>query len=388
MQSQDLSILEMFGWIYEDLDIDKIENKFVDLVSSVFGFDRVALFFVKHKKEMLAGKLSRGFDPEVVRNMEIPIRGDSEFVKPLITGSAFRSEGNGQASGGPLALRRFALIPIVAKKRAACWEIKNCAVQDCPVHGKRWMRCWLMPGTKCGGSVQCTPAEKAAQCSGCPIFTDQGAVDAVEGVMVVDNSHSRKPITDDMITILSIIAHTVGMAINNSKLYQKTLDVSIRDALTNLYNRRYFNERLLDEVERARRYVEPLSLIICDIDHFKRVNDTYGHPVGDQILRWVADALRVNLRKIDVISRYGGEEFAVILVNTDKESSVSLAEKLRGAIQEEPFRWDGKNDIRISVSFGVAAVGPECRSFDSLIVSADKALYRAKATGRNRVCAL
>jgi len=386
MQDHDLSILEMFGCLYEDLDIDKIEEKFVELVNSVFSFDRTALFFVKHKKEMLTGKLAKGFNREIVRTIEVPIKSDSLLVKPLITGIPLRHEG---PAGDPytelLGLKRFAMVPIVNKKRAACWEINNCGERDCPAHGKRWVRCWLVSGTKCGDGNHASLADKSLQCSMCPIFTAQNHIEAVEGVMLVDNSLTDKPIPDDVVTILSIIAHTVGMAINNSKLYQRTLDVSIRDALTDLHNRRYFNERLLDEVERARRYNEPLSLIICDIDHFKRVNDTHGHPVGDTVLRWVSDVLRNTLRKNDVISRYGGEEFATVLLNTDKVQALEIAEKLRGAFAGHPFKHCSI-DVAITLSFGVAVLGTDSRTFEGLVAQADKALYRAKANGRNRVC--
>ena len=375
----------MLGCIYEDLDIDKIEERFVELVHQVFSFDRVALFFVKHKKEVLYGKLSKGFDPEVIRGMEIPIRGKSILMDPLISGTPIHSPlMNEDDYVRPLQLDNFALIPIVSKKRVSCWKIKECGAADCPAFGKKWIRCWLVEGTKCSRGTELTVEEKAKQCATCPIFTDHD-FQSIEGVMIIDNSISNKPITDDLVTLLSIIAHSVGLAINNSKLYMRTLDVAIRDSLTSLHNRRYFDERLLDEVERARRYDEKLSLIICDIDHFKKVNDTYGHPVGDSVLYWVAELLRDTLRKTDVVSRYGGEEFAALLINTDIDQAVQIAEKLRSIIEEQPFRH-GDIDIPVTLSFGVSSLMSDSVGFEGLISSADKALYSAKARGRNRVC--
>ena len=386
MQNNDLAVLEMLGCINEDLDIDKIEQTYIDLVSDVFSFDRVALFFVKHKKAVLQGKLSRGFDSEVVNRMEIPLNDRSLMMTPLMTGIPMRGGLNDTDQHITLLrMTNFALIPIVVKKRVACWEIKKCHSEDCPAYGKKWIRCWLAAGTKCKSNADGSPAGKNAQCVECPIFANM-SMDAVEGVMIVDNSLSLNPITDEVITILSIIAHTVGQAINNSKIYQKTLDVAIRDDLTGLHNRRYFNERFLDEVERAGRYGETLSFLMCDIDHFKRVNDTYGHPTGDEVLRVIAGGLRNTLRKNDVLARYGGEEFSVILINTDKSQATGIAEKLRQTIEEMSFAGRGGEKIRVTASFGVSTLGDDARSFEGLIASADSALYQAKARGRNRVC--
>ncbi len=385
MENTELTLLEMIGSVYEDLDTDKIEERFVELVNDRFHFDRVALFFLKHRKEVLQGKLSRGFAPGMIENTVIPIKTDSTIVRPLITGIPARicTDDPGQ-SERLLGLANSVLVPIVNKKRIPCWEIKNCNQPGCPAYGKKWLRCWLVPETRCSGEAAASLAEKAGQCSTCPIFATFN-MDAIEGVLVADNSISNRPITEDTITLISVIGHTVGMAINNSKIYMKTLDVAIRDSLTSLHNRRYFNERLLDEVERARRYGDSLSLIMCDIDHFKRINDTYGHPVGDEVLCWVAETLRKGLRKTDVISRYGGEEFAVLLSNAGRDQAFAIAEKLRRSIEECPF-VHRESPIAVTLSFGISTFGVDSRKFEGLIESADKALYKAKAQGRNRVC--
>lgn len=384
LQKYDYNILEMLGCINEDLDMDKIEEKFVGLVSEVFSFDRVALLYVKHKKEVLQGKLSKGFAPEVINNLEIPLRGNSVLIKPLITGiPTLNSLSGADEYTAALHLSNFAIIPIISRKRVACWDVKNCKAFDCPAYGAKWVRCWMVAGTKCSNGSDIGLEGKAALCAECPIFADRN-LDAIEGVMIVDNSISNRPITDEIIAVLSIVAHSVGAAINNSKIYMKTLDVAIRDDLTGLHNRRYFNERLLDEVERVRRYGGALGLIMCDIDHFKKINDTYGHPVGDRVLCRIAELLGMTLRKSDVIARYGGEEYAALLPNTDKSLSLTIAEKLRHSIETDVFRH-GNADIKTTLSFGVAAFGVDSNSFEGLISAADKALYRAKAQGRNRV---
>ncbi len=386
MPGSDMAVLEMLGGIYEELDIDSIEKRFVDLVNDVFHFDRVALFFVKHKKGTLHGKLSRGLDSKIIENLEIPVNENSFFIKPLITGAPVRkSDKDDDQFVEMFGLTNSALIPVVNKKRVSCWEIKNCKALDCPAYGKKWLRCWLISGSKHSDGSEITAAEKAARCARCQIFTNL-SFETVEGIMLVDNSISHRPITDEMITMLSIISYTVGNAVNNSKLYMKTLDVTIRDDLTGLHNRRYFNERLSDETERAPKYGDIVSLIMCDIDHFKNVNDTYGHPRGDLVLRWVAEVLQKSLRKTDIISRYGGEEFAILLMNTGKTEALNIAEKLRQSIEKAAF-GNSNGDIRITLSFGVASLGSDSNSPEGLIMKADKALYFAKARGRNQVSA-
>ena len=165
----------------------------------------------------------------------------------------------------------------------------------------------------------------------------------------------------------------------------KTLNIAIRDDLTGLHNRRYFNERLMDELERARRYDEPLSLIILDIDHFKNVNDTYGHVVGDNVLVWFSSLIKKKHRNSDVIARYGGEEFAILLLSTDKKRAMEIAENLRRHIEKTPFVHEGEK-VYLTSSFGVVTVGEDANSFDGLVSKADKYMYAAKVQGRNRVC--
>ena len=156
--------------------------------------------------------------------------------------------------------------------------------------------------------------------------------------------------------------------------------LSITDSLTGLHNRAYLDEKLREEFDRIDRHPENLSIILVDIDHFKRVNDKYGHPVGDEILVNVADSLRQNIRSIDTIGRWGGEEFIVICPGSDEKHSLQLADKLRRILQEIVHPKVGS----VTCSFGVAS-----HEFGmprtQLIKNADKALYESKASGRNRV---
>ncbi|MDH4164169.1 MAG: sensor domain-containing diguanylate cyclase [Nitrospirota bacterium] len=316
---KETALLEMLSLVYEEMDINVIEERFVDLTADIFGFDRVALFFVKHRKGMLQGKLCKGFVPGTISSLEIPVSTENLLTRPLVTGLPVFSKAVPHDDDiVKLGLKNFALIPIVSKKRLSCWQIRKCYKDDCPAFGKRWLRCWMVPGTKCGDIPLDDIEQKEQLCRECEVYAQLEA-NAVEGVMIVDNSISNRPIPPEEVALLSIVAHAVGGAINHAKLYSRTLRESIHDELTGLYNRRFFNERLLDEVERTRRYGGSFSILICDIDHFKRINDTYGHPIGDRVLVQVASLLQNNIRSNDMACRYGGEEFALLLLNSDKD---------------------------------------------------------------------
>lgn len=165
---------------------------------------------------------------------------------------------------------------------------------------------------------------------------------------------------------------------------------SITDPLTGIYNRRYLDRRLADEIARSNRYGMPLSVLLIDIDHFKRVNDIYGHQVGDLVLEGMAQLIVTTLRTTDIVARYGGEEIMVIAPSTPVKTAANLAERLRKVVEDASFEVPAELDLEISalgvtVSIGVACFGREVRDMNDLVQSADKALYRAKSEGRNRV---
>jgi diguanylate cyclase (GGDEF)-like protein len=154
------------------------------------------------------------------------------------------------------------------------------------------------------------------------------------------------------------------------------------DGLTGLYNHRYLQERLQQEIKRAERYRRQLSLVMADLDHFKLYNDAYGHPRGDQVLIEVAETLRHIGRSCDVVARYGGEEFTLILPETPAGEALVLAERARECIEALAI---GVDDVKVTISLGIASFHPGCTK-EELVENADMALYRAKHEGRNRVC--
>ncbi|MBN1794023.1 MAG: diguanylate cyclase [Candidatus Omnitrophica bacterium] len=161
-------------------------------------------------------------------------------------------------------------------------------------------------------------------------------------------------------------------------------ELSIKDELTGCYNQRYFYESLGFELARSRRYKRPLSIVIFDIDHFKKVNDRFGHLFGDDMLKNVADTLKKSVRYCDAVFRYGGEEFAVILPESKKQEAFVIAERIRKKISDADFDIDGKK-IRITISGGINWCSSKTITKENLIADADKALYSAKRQGRNKI---
>jgi diguanylate cyclase len=166
----------------------------------------------------------------------------------------------------------------------------------------------------------------------------------------------------------------------NRELHQ----LSITDGLTDLYNRKHLMDLFDMEMARARRYRIPFSVLIADIDYFKKINDTYGHLAGDSVLRRIADTLRHTVRECDHVGRYGGEEFLIILPNSDAAGAMKMALRIREQISQLSFYNDG-NEISMTISVGVAPCHNDEDSVEAILGRADSALYQAKAGGRNQV---
>ena len=210
-----------------------------------------------------------------------------------------------------------------------------------------------------------------------------GREEKLIGLITLHNKRKNRHFLDEEKRLFSTFADYSAQAIENTMLYKSKEHLSITDGLTSLYNHRHFQEQLEVEVKRAQRYDLNLSLIMIDLDHFKKFNDSYGHLEGDTLLRKIAQILKSSLRETDFVARYGGEEFAVILPETNKEGASIAAERIRRTVSEQTF---GEVGAKMTISLGVASYPDDACLRADLIKEADDALYRAKKEGRNRTC--
>lgn len=192
---------------------------------------------------------------------------------------------------------------------------------------------------------------------------------------IYENEHTR---------LAEIFANEASIAIENARLFQQVQQLAVTDELSGYYNRRYFYELVDLELARSKRYDHPVSLLMIDLDHFKEVNDKYGHATGDQVLRNICDQIRHAVRESDILGRHGGEEFVLLLPETSLDKAIEVAERLCRMIEAHRVRVDGI-ELSITVSIGAAAIGTECSDSDQLFQHADQAMYLAKQAGRNQV---
>lgn len=215
--------------------------------------------------------------------------------------------------------------------------------------------------------------------------------DLLQGVIALLWEYDRKGDSYfHMDDIMRIVAVQTAQGLERHHLYTGVEKIGLTDELTGLANRRMFNYLMEREINRSRLYVRPFSLLMIDIDFFKKINDQWGHLAGDMVLRELAALMRENFRKLDVPVRYGGEEFAVLLPETSLEDAIQPAERFRVAVEQARF-VHRRERIPVTISLGVASIGnsPISEELDSeeLLQFADRALYQAKQNGRNRIAA-
>ncbi len=247
----------------------------------------------------------------------------------------------------------------------------------------------VMPGLS--GFDCCRLVKTMTEASFLPVVMVTGKSDTesrIEGLRIGADDYVCKPFDDR-----ELVARVQGMLRIKHKheevqrAKRQLEQLAIQDELTDLYNYRYLHTRLAEEFKRSERYRDPLACAMVDIDHFKAVNDQHGHDVGDLVLAEVARRLRGAVREIDVVARYGGEEFLLVLPSTHFSGALTVADRVWRAVGSSPFVGEGSASMKVTVSVGVALYpSRDVKTKDQLIKAADRALYKAKSEGRNRIC--
>jgi diguanylate cyclase (GGDEF)-like protein len=201
---------------------------------------------------------------------------------------------------------------------------------------------------------------------------------------VILASRVRVGMDFDFVSLLSLIGNNLSLITEKIKLFQETRRLSVTDSLTGLYNLRHFYRMLESETARSKRYSEHFSIILFDIDNFKRVNDSFGHQAGDNVLVNVAEILVKTSRQVDTVARYGGEEFVKILPNTPKKEAYKLGMRVKNAL--EMHEYLGTESVKITLSGGIASYPEDADEAKSLLYAADMAMYKAKNAGKNQIC--
>jgi diguanylate cyclase (GGDEF)-like protein len=252
-----------------------------------------------------------------------------------------------------------------------------------PVSQEPWVRVIASSGTIIEKDLTTTPEperlfKESASRMSIPLISFGQTL----GVLTL---HSSQPNTfrESELQSLESVADICANSIQNAHYVERVKQLAYLDGLTGIFNRRFFELRIMEEIERARRYGTGMAVIMADIDQFKRLNDEFGHLLGDEVLRQVSSLFHQQLRKIDVVCRYGGEEFAILLTQTNAQQAIAIAEKLRRSVESYQFPGVPRT---VTISAGVAAFPAHGKSRDEMIRAADNGLYAAKQAGRNRVC--
>ena len=320
------SLHEMSKMVQNAMDMDQLYNGVLDVVGRLVHYENCTIFILEQDKNILAPRATRGRAVNLIDHIPFEHgRGISGWVaqkrKQLIIHDLSKEPGLLHVELIPQDIRSFISVPLIVEENV---------------------------------------------------------------IGVINISHSKPyAFTPEDMQVLSILASQAAITIARSEMVRSLEQMAITDALTGLYNRRYFDMNLDNEIKRSNRYSTPMSLFIIDIDHFKRVNDTYGHGVGDMVLAETGLRIRKSLRETEVVARYGGEEFAVILPHTRIEEAAIAAERVRSVMESNRILIDESRSLHITISIGVGALLENDKDRSNLVERADLALYQAKQNGRN-----
>jgi len=335
------------------------------------GFNRAILFLVNEKDGVIEGKMGIGpKSGEEANRIWTNIEQEKMNLDDLI--SAFKFSSGNLESGFNKQVRHIKL-PI-RQENGGVLTLE--ALSGLPLHVTRE----IMHKYSNDPLVELLKTEEL-------VIVPLKSKEKINGLIIADNFITKEPITKDDIRLLIMLGNQAGLAVENSQLYERAVIRAHSDYLTDLWNHGYFQSILQKELENAKATKSPLSLLMLDIDDFKIYNDELGHQAGDKILKDLASLLKNQSRKMDYVCRYGGEEFTIILPQTDKKEAFMIAERLRFDIEKHKFlQEEVLPKKKLTVSLGLASFPEDGASSTELIRSSDKSLYAAKSKGKNNTC--
>jgi diguanylate cyclase (GGDEF)-like protein len=338
------------------------------------GFNRALLFLINERDGLIEGKMGIGpGSGEEANRIWRQIEGEKMDLEDLI--NAYKTVNNGHNGFDSGFNKQIQHIKVSLRDKSDNL-LSLVALEGMPLHLTKE----TINNYRNTSIMQILKSEEL-------VLIPLKAKDKINGIIAADNFITKEPINKDDLRMLTMLANQAGLAIENSQLYEKTVMQANLDSLTELWNHGYFQYLLLSELERSRAIKSPLSMVMMDIDHFKVYNDTLGHQSGDKILKELASLLKNQSRKMDFVCRYGGEEFALILPQTDKKEAFSIAERLRIDIEKHTFAHEEIFPTKkLTVSIGIASFPEDGLLPAELIRSSDKTLYQAKNKGRNNTC--
>lgn len=270
------------------------------------------------------------------------------------------------------------LVPVTRKLCRKCSDVLACGHLECPAYDLVETRCWIEGFSTCRSHDSVAPEEKRKECLRCEMF-------APSGILLVRSHPRSRPINRRTMEPVVTLVREAATALELVEINENTRKLSITDGLTGLANHREFYQALGRELARARRYGHSLSLLMIDVDDFKKFNDRFGHLAGDAALKRVAGLLRRSVRAIDIVARYGGEEFGIILPESTPAGALMIAERIKAEIgRHRFFETDGAKG-NLTVSIGIYSMGKDNVSEQMMVKFADEAAYLAKQMGKNRV---
>jgi diguanylate cyclase (GGDEF)-like protein len=335
------------------------------------GFNRAMLFLVNEKEGLIEGKMGIGPDSsEEAGRIWNQIEQEKMDLEDLI--SVFKTSKTILETGLNQQIRHIRL----SLKENPNSLLSLCVLDGMPLHLTKEN----IQNYNNDPVVSLLKTEEVA-------VVPLKAKDKVNGIILADNFVTREPIEKDDLRMLIMLANQAGLAIENSHLYERTVIRMHTDSLTDIWNHGYFQYLLQTELDKAKATQSKVSLVMLDIDDFKVYNDTLGHQAGDNILKELAQLVKNQSRKMDFVCRYGGEEFTILLPQTDKNEAFVIAERLRQDIEKHQFAHEEiLPQQRLTVSMGISTFPEDGIIPSELISASDKALYNAKHRGKNTTC--